>query len=124
MKIITILAVMVLSLSACKNLPPYPTELKKFHQVMVKGLPISNTTLQATVNAQDLRIDFYRSADPIVCLEFDVVQINPYQFDYVGIVPFEKCHEVAGYYPDENVRLWNWIDDVFRKASKGNQNEP
>jgi hypothetical protein len=120
MKIITILVATSFLFMGCKNLPPYPQQLNKFHQVMVKGLPISDVTLQATHNADVLIGTLARSADPFVCLEFDVVHVNPYEFDFVGVVPFAICHEVAGYHPDENVLLWNWIDDVFRKI----QNKP
>ncbi len=48
------------------------------------------------------------------CMEFEVVSFNPYEFRFKGIVPVTTCHEVGGYKPEENVTLWNWVDDVLR----------
>ncbi len=106
---------MTLLLVGCnKGLPEYPKELKQFHMIIIPNQPLSAELDEMVINVQDIPRDIKK----IECLQFDVVQVNPYQFDFKGVVDLSQCHEVAGYKPDENVKLWNWIDDVFRKAEQ------
>lgn len=119
-----IMLVASLSLLSCKKkLPAYPSDLKDFHQFIIRGQSIQKETLTYVLNEEDLSRTLRSDPSSYKCLHFDVVDVAPYQFNFTGIVPIENCHEIAGYKPDGNVKLWNWIDDVFRKMSKSNDKE-
>lgn len=116
MKIILMLAV-CLSLIGCKGIPKYPDDLKSFHMILLPGYPLSEEMLSKVENRDDIQTRSEGVNMPS-CLKFEIVQTNPYVFKYISEVYLGDCHEVAGYKPDENVKLWNWIDDVFKKAQE------
>ena len=78
----------------------------------IRGVELSLSLTEKVENAE--YIPNFRDGEMVRCLHFDVLQVNPYKFNFTGVVPLVECHEVAGYKPDENIALWNWIDDVFR----------
>ena len=117
--ILTVVGILSLSLVGCKKgLPAYPEQLKEFHLVEVRGKPLSPQFASLVLNVQD--IPEVRAGEQVNCLRFEVVHVNPYQFNFTGVVPLVDCHEVSGYKPQESVLLWNWVDDVFRIAEENN----
>lgn len=115
MKIILMLAVSLSLIGCAKNAPKYPTSLTTFHLVEVIGQPLDKKFLDMVVNKDDMenRLQVMNLTQEMNCLKFQVVQFNPYKFQFISQVPNLECHQVMGYKPDEEVTLWNWIDDIM-----------
>ena len=121
MKIILMLVASLSLLGCAKQAPKYPQELQTFHLVEVVGQALDKRFTDRVVNLDELedRLQLM-SQHSVDCLKFSVVQLNPYQFKFIAQVPLVECHQVTGYKPDEEVILWNWIDDTLSFLDKHN----
>jgi hypothetical protein len=120
MKILVSLIILMSVLGCAKEAPKYPENLKSFHLVLVNGLAPSNDLLVATKNDLDIRLLKFKADQSVKCLLFNIVQTNPYQFQFVQEEDISQCHEVAGYKASENIILWNWIDDIMKFLDEHN----
>lgn len=64
-----------------------------------------------------------RAVNELTCLEFKIIQQNPIQVEFIKLTDLSLCHEIAGYQPQEQVILFNWIDDVYKKFAPKSENE-
>lgn len=111
MKIILILV--AISLFGCaKEAPKYPSQLKQFHLVEIVGQPLEKSFIKMIENADS--IPRAKANEVVRCMHFTVLEVNPFVFQFDGIVPLIECHEVSGFKPSENVILWNWIDRILK----------
>lgn len=110
MKVILILVALILTTS-CKSIPKFPQKLEKYHMILIPQMPLSGEFDSWVVNSDVMP----RSVNKLTCLEFQIVQMNPIQVEFLTETEIINCHELAGYQPQEQVELFNWIDDVYRK---------
>jgi len=111
MRNIIIAVVAILALTGCKSIPKFPEKLEKYHIILIPQMPLSGDIDSFVVNSDVIP----RSVNKLTCLEFKIVQMNPIQVEFLSETEIINCHELAGYQPQEQVELFNWIDDVYRK---------
>jgi hypothetical protein len=103
----------LLILTGCAlELPKYPDKLKNFKLIEVRNEAISSNILSKVQNLEQLQ-SLAQSQEVVRCLKFNVVQINPYKFEFSGVGELKECHELSGFVAEDSQQLFNWIDDVF-----------
>lgn len=113
----TLILVASLCLFGCaKKFPEYPKNLREFHLIEVIGQPMDQNFVSHLKNLDD--VPNPEPGQVVRCMDFKVTHVNPYEFKFTEVVPLTECHQVAGYKPEENVLLWNWIDDVLHKIDE------
>jgi hypothetical protein len=105
-------------LTACKNFPKWPEEITHVYLVDFKDVELKEEIQSYIVNIDELdQLKSWNRLD-VTCLEFKILQQNPFQLKFESAVPLDKCQNLTGLEPSKFQLLLNWIDDIYLSAEQ------
>lgn len=101
---------------AIKAFPSFP-DIKHHYAIDIVGEEMNPVLQKWIVNIDDLyQVQLMSTAPLVSCLDLEIVSTNPYQLKYVGVVKLQQCNGVGGYKPDDSVKFYNFIEDIYKWA--------
>ena len=107
--IIILVAISILLIGCAKSAPEFPG-IKNMYGIHVRGEELPQAIADKIENYNEINMALLPE---ISCLKFEVVSKNPHIIKFVGAAKIKQCNGVLGLQADDDVLLYNWVDDVI-----------